>query len=279
MRRLGVVGQWLAGIGEVALSPLAPVAPSLAQPATLNETAHRPWPLPNRPWLMAQTWEDLLFAHWRVPAADLRRVVPAELDVDTRDGSAWLGVTPFRVSAFRLRGLPHVRGLTAFPELNVRTYVTVDGRPGIYFLSLDASSLAAVASARRTYRLPYFRARMSARPAGDRMDYRSERASRDGPPARLQATYEPIGEPFQAADGSIEQFLAERYCLYTLDERRRVVRADIHHPPWPLQRAVATFDENTMATPVGLDLDAAGDPLLHFAARQDVLIWSSELVR
>lgn len=225
---------------------------------------------------MAQTWEDLLFAHWRVAAADLRRVVPTELEGDTRDGSAWLGVTPFRVSAFRLRGLPHVRGVTSFPELNVRTYVTVDGKPGIYFLSLDASSLAAVASARRTYRLPYFRARMSARRVDGRMDYRSARASHDGPPARLRATYEPIGEPFQAADGSIEHFLAERYCLYTLDGRRRVVRADIHHPPWPLQRAVASLGENTMATPFGLDLGP--DPLLHFAARQDVLIWSPERV-
>ncbi len=258
------------------MKPLASIVPALAQPATLTETEHRPWPVPRRPWLMAQTWENLLFAHWRVPEAELRRVVPPELAIDTHEGGAWIGVTPFEVSALRLRGLPHVPRLTSFPEVNVRTYVTVDGRPGIYFLSLDAASRAAVAAARRTYRLPYFKSRMAARRTGERVDYRSERISDDGLPAQLRVVYGPTGGPSKAAEGSIEQFLAERYCLYTLDGRRRVVYADIHHPPWPLQRATASFGENTMTGPLSIDLAAAGDPLLHFAARQDVLIWSPE---
>jgi uncharacterized protein len=256
------------------MAPLAAVSRSFGQPRTLRERGHRPWELPERPWFMAQSWLDLLFAHWPVPPGELRKVMPPELEPDTHDGSAWIGVTPFDVGAFRLRGVPHVPGLTSFLETNVRTYTTVDGKPGIYFISLDAASRLAVAGARRTYRLPYFRARMSARRTGGWVDYRSERMSSDGPPAELRIRYRPSGDRFQADSGSLEYFLAERYCLYTLDAARTVLRADIHHPPWPLQPAEAEIERNTMAAGVGQLLDDA--PLLHFAERQDVVIWSLE---
>src|SRR2546423_2395036 len=186
------------------MTPLGRASMSFGQPRTLAEVGHRPWVLPDRPWFMAQSWIDLMFAHWRVPAEELQTVVPPELPLDTYDGSAWLGVTPFRVGAFRLRGVPHVPGVTAFAETNVRTYTTVDGRPGIYFLSLDAASRLAVAGARRTYRLPYFHARMTVRRDGDWIDYASERVSSDGPPAELAARYRPDGPPFQPRPGSLE---------------------------------------------------------------------------
>ena len=257
------------------MAPLRGFASSLRQPATLAETGHRPWPLEQRAWLMAQTWDSLLFAHWRLPAAELRRVVPEQIPLDEFDGYAWLGVTPFRVSALRLRGVPHLPGLTSFPEVNVRTYATIGGKPGIYFLSLDAGSGLAVAAARRAFRLPYFRARMSIESSGSSFDYRSERVSADGPPAALRIRYRRAGPQFQAAPGSLEHFLAERYCLYTLDEGGRVLRGDIHHPPWPLQHAEAEIATNSMATPLGLELPDE-PPLLHLAPRQDVLIWSLE---
>ena len=248
------------------------VVPSLGQGRVLEETAHRPWPLPAGPWFMAQTWENLLFAHWRVPLDALRRVVPAQVPIDTFDGSAWIGVTPFRVAAFRLRGTPHLPWLTSFPEANVRTYSTIEGRPGIYFFSLDAASRAAVAGARRTYRLPYFHARMSVALRGGAIDYMSERVSDDGPPAGLRLRYRPSAEPTMALPGSLEHFLTERYCLYTLGSAGVVQRADIHHPPWPLQPATADWDHNSMAGGLGLEL-ADQDAVLHFSARQDVLIW------
>lgn len=263
-----------AGTGEALIAPLGSISPSYGQAAGLRETAHRPWQLPERPWCMAQSWEDLLFAHWPVPAEDLRAVVPREIPIDAYGGTAWVGVTPFRVSALRLRGLPHLPGVTSFPETNVRTYTTIDGRPGVYFFSLDAASAFAVAGARRAYRLPYFLARMSARRSGQWIEYRTARVFRNGPSAELRARYRPTGQPFQAADGSLEHFLLERYCLYTLDERRRIHRADIHHPPWPLQSAEAEFERNTMAAPLGQSLTAG--PVLHFARRQDVLIWTLE---
>jgi uncharacterized protein YqjF (DUF2071 family) len=165
--------------------------------------------------------------------------------------------------------------ISHFPELNVRTYTTVDGRPGIWFLSLDAGSAPAVAAARRAYRLPYFRARMQITCHGERTGYRSASASLNRPRAGLHVDYAPTGPHFTARPGTLEHFLVERYCLYALDEAQRLYRADIHHPPWQLQPAAATIHDNTMTAPFGIELPAAA-PLLHYAQHQDVVIWPLE---
>jgi uncharacterized protein YqjF (DUF2071 family) len=224
-----------------------------------------------RPWLMGQTWYDLLFAHWPLVPESIRSLIPTPLELDEREGRAWLGVTPFRVAGLRGRGTPPLPWLSRFPELNVRTYVHYGGCAGIYFFSLDAARVAAVLAARRGYRLPYFHADMSAQPGAQRVNYRSVRIDSSGPPAEFRASYGPIGPPLPIRDRSLERWLSERYCLYVVDDRGRPLRADIHHLPWPLQPAAATIDVNTMAAPLGIEL--RGDPVLHYSARQDVLIW------
>jgi len=224
---------------------------------------------------MAQTWTDLLFAHWEVAPHALEAVVPPQLSLDTFEGRAWIAVTPFGVRNLRLRLTFPMPFLSSFPEVNVRTYVTVAGKAGIYFFSLDADSAFAVATARRLYRLPYFRARMSIRRDGGEVRYASERTGVEAaPPAGFRGSYRPVGDTFQAAAGTLEHWLTERYCLYTLDGEGRVQRAEIHHPPWPLQEAEAHIEANTMTAEVGLELDS--DPLLHYARRQDVVFWSRE---
>jgi uncharacterized protein len=219
---------------------------------------------------MGQTWERLLFAHWRVEPERLERVVPAQLPLDIVDGSAWVGVTPFQVKGLRVRGVAPALGLSSFPEVNVRTYVTVDGQPGVYFFSLDTSSRFAVEAARRIYRVPYFRASQRF----DGLTFESRRIHDDGLPAEFRGSYRPVGEPTPAAAGSIDHFLTERYCLYTLNDQRQIMRGEIHHPPWPLQPAEADIELNTMGKQIGLELD--GTPLLHFAERQDVVFWQLE---
>jgi uncharacterized protein YqjF (DUF2071 family) len=144
----------------------------------LPPTDHRPWPLPSSPWVMRQKWHDLLFMHWRIPPQTLRPLVPAALELDHFEGSAWLGVVPFRMTGVRLRGTPAIPGLSAFPELNVRTYVSAGGKPGVWFFSLDAASAIAVAAARAWFHLPYFRARMSLEAHGDEIRYQSHRTHR-----------------------------------------------------------------------------------------------------
>ena len=241
----------------------------------LDRTAHRPWPLPERPWVMTQSWHDLLFAHWRVDERLLRPLIPAAFDIDRFDGSAWLGVVPFTMSHVAARGTPALPWLSAFPELNVRTYVSPrDGKRGVFFFSLDAARLPAVLAARAMLRLPYFHASMEVTRRGDGVHYASRR--RRGR-ASFAATYEPIGPAVTPARGTLEFFLAERYCLYHLDLLGRPARLEIHHAPWPLQPARAEIVENTMAEPLGVPLEGA--PLLHFAQRLDVVTWWSRPLR
>jgi uncharacterized protein len=219
---------------------------------------------------MGQTWDDLLFVHYRVPREQLRELVPDGLDVEEHSGSGWLGVTPFAISGLRPRGMLPLPLLSSFLELNVRTYVTRDGKSGIWFFSLDASSQLAVEAARRLYRLPYYRANISLRRRGGRIVYD---CSRDDGKA-FSAAYEPAGPVAHATPGSLEHFLVERYCLY-VEHEGRLCRAEIHHRPWPLQPADARVDLDTMPPP---RLTRGDDPLMHYSARQDVVLWPLEPV-
>jgi uncharacterized protein YqjF (DUF2071 family) len=268
------------------LAPVAQAADALVgalpgaprrQRASLLATAHRPFPLPEGPWIMAQTWVALLFAHWPVPADRMRAVVPPELELDLFEGDAWLTISPFAVRATRPRGAFPPPRISGFAELNVRTYVTVGDRPGIFFFSLDAGSSLAVAAARALYRLPYFRAEMDVVDERGRIRYASRRSDRRGPPLRFAARYGPAGPAAPAAPGTLDAWLVERYRLYTVDERRRVLAADIHHARWPLRPAAADIRVNTMADPTGIEL--AEPALLHFARRQDVVFWPLHDVR
>jgi uncharacterized protein len=221
---------------------------------------------------MGQTWEDLLFAHWRVPAEEIRHALPPGLELEQYDGSAWLGIVPFRLVALRLRGGLPVPRLSSFLEVNVRTYVrAADGKPGVWFFSLDASSGLAVRVARRAYRLPYFRARMSL----DRSDaWRDVECARIGERGKvLSGRYRPTGEAVHAEPGSLESFLAERYCLYSTAPDGALWRTEIHHGPWPLQPAEAEFELTSIA-PVAL----RGEPTCCFAARQDTVVWPPQQV-
>ena len=218
---------------------------------------------------MTQSWHDLLFAHWRVEERLLRPHIPAAFDIDRFDGSAWLGVVPFTMTNVALRGVPPVPWLSAFPEINVRTYVSPrDGKRGVFFFSLDAERLLAVLGARAMFRLPYFAASMRVTRHGDAVHYESRRKRGD---AAFAASYEPTGPAVAAARGSLEFFLAERYCLYHVDPLGRPSRLEIHHDPWPLQPARAEIATNTMADGLGIRLEGA--PLLHFAKRLDVVAW------
>jgi uncharacterized protein len=238
----------------------------------LREASHRPWPMPRSPWVMTQTWHDLLFAHWPTDRKLLASKIPAAVELDLFDGEGWLGVVPFRMTNVAPRLAPALPWLSAFPELNVRTYVRVDDRPGVYFFSLDATNPLAVIAARALFRLPYYTAAMTLQPQGDAIRYTSRRTSRRAPRAELVATYRPTGPASPPRHGSLEYFLTERYCLYTVDRNGRALRVDIHHPPWPLQPAQAEFTVNTMAAATNIPVSAE-PPLLHFSKRQDMVAW------
>jgi uncharacterized protein YqjF (DUF2071 family) len=223
---------------------------------------------------MTQSWHNLLFAHWPIDAAQLRTKVPRGMEIDLHEGQAWIGVVPFRMTNVAPRFVPALPWVSEFAELNVRTYVRVGGRPGVYFFSLDAESVLAVTAARSLLHLPYYTAQMTARvdDAG-RIEYRSHRVDSDGQPADFVARYRAVGPVFEALPGTLEYFLTERYCLYNVDDRFRAYRLDIHHLPWQLQRAEADIELNTMTTAAGVRLPSMA-PLLHFSARQDMVAWA-----
>jgi len=217
---------------------------------------------------MQQTWHDLLFAHWPIRQDVLRPLVPAEVELDVFDGACWVGVVPFHMSGIRRRGIPSVPGLSRFPELNVRTYVSSGGKPGVYFFSLDAASLPAVLAARAFYHLPYFHADMKTQERDGTIVYSSRRFRAH---AEFRGRYRPTGEARLAVKGSIDHWLTERYCLYTT-HRGRLYRGEIHHRQWPLQSAVAEFEINTVADAAGISLPET-PPMLLFSRKLEVLIW------
>jgi uncharacterized protein YqjF (DUF2071 family) len=232
-------------------------------------------------------WHDLLFMHWPVPAQMLRPHIPDALQLDTFDGTAWLGVVPFLMD-IRPRCTPWFPPLTRFLELNVRTYVTHaegDGKPGVWFFSLDAASPPAVALARRCFGLPYFHARMSLQRDGDWISYCSTRMHRHAPAAAFAARYRPTGPVRHARPGTLEHFLTERYCLYAVASadpanasHHRLTRGEIHHLPWALQPAECEVTSHDMVGQIAGAALPSSAPLLHFSQSIDVLAWLSRPV-
>jgi hypothetical protein len=163
--------------------------------------------------------------------------------------------------------------VSSFLELNVRTYVTHQGKPGIWFFSLDASSLLAVEAAHATYRLPYRRARMDMSERDGWIDFECERAGEAE--RRFRGRYRGEGPFLRAEAESLEEFLTERYRLYASGRRGELYRAEIHHEPWSLQDSEAELEEVAVVPP---ELPLEGEPLLHLAARQDTLVWPLERV-
>lgn len=229
---------------------------------------------------MHQTWGKLLFIHWPIDTAVLRPLIPRQLEIDTFDGSAWIGVIPFTMWGIRAAFMPPIPGTSAFHELNVRTYVHLNGVPGVWFFSLDAASRLAVWGARRFYYLPYFYAQMSLDQSGNEIIYSSQRRDKHGPPAGLQATWV-IGDPLPSpSSGSIDRnvcptsldfFLTERYCLYS-ENKGEVYRARIHHQPWPLHNATLSSLNSTMVESLGVTAPS-GNPHLRYAEEISVEIW------
>jgi uncharacterized protein len=217
---------------------------------------------------MKQIWHDLLFTHWPVPVATMRSLVPEQLTLDTYDDQCWVGVVPFHMSGIHRRGLPPLPGISRFPELNVRTYITHRDKAGVYFFSLDAANRLAVWAARQFYHLPYFYASMSSQECDGLIRYASRRHRSH---AEFRGRYRPTTDIRLRSRGSLEHWLTERYCLYTVN-RNQIYRGEIHHQPWPLQDAEAEFEINTVADAAGISLPLT-PPLLHFARRLEVLIW------
>jgi uncharacterized protein YqjF (DUF2071 family) len=260
-------------------------------PSPLDQTGHRPYPMPSRPWRLHQHWHDLLFAHWPVAPAQITPHLPPGLELDLFDNQAWLGVVPFWMSGVETRllgslsaGVPTTR---TFSELNLRTYVrsTRTGKPGVFFFSLDCSSPLAVLGARILFHLPYFFAHIQrSQTSGEETHYRAQRQLPNllkgpgstrlvpTPTPTFEARFAPTGPIVLSRPGTLEAFLTERYCLYT-PHRNRLLIGEIHHHQWPLQPAAAEIRHNHLAQLHSLKLPDTA-PILHFSCTLEVFLWS-----
>ncbi|MCM3782607.1 DUF2071 domain-containing protein [Neobacillus mesonae] len=241
----------------------------------LEVTEHRPFPLPKGFWVMKQVWKDLLFVHWPLSPEELEPSIPLGLDLDTRDGKAWVTISPFRMDPIQIRGVPAIPGVSRMLELNVRTYVIKNGKPGVFFFTLEASNPIAVTAARLVGHLPYNTAHMDISSHSGRFHYLSSRKTAVEGNAIFEGKYAPKdNEVFNAEKGTLLYWLTERYCLYTSDAKSTIYSGDIHHPPWPLQEAELQMQQNTLLSLTGIAVDAMMPPsLLTYTKQLEVLIW------
>lgn len=218
---------------------------------------------------MTMHWDEVLFLHWPVDPEVVRPMIPAGLELDTFNGSAWIGVVAFRMSGVRPRYFPV--GVT-FPEINVRTYVWTPGRSGVWFFSLDATSRLAVRSARIAFGLPYHDARITVRREMETVHYQGTRTDKSSGGAEFNVSCKPTGPVYRSAPETLDRWLTDRYCLYAADRAGRLACLEIHHAPWPLQHAELELRVNSMIRPLEIDLPKM-PPLAHFARHLEVIAW------
>ena len=237
----------------------------------------RPRARPHRTCALTQEWHHVLFLHWPVDAGALRPLIPTSLEIETRDGFAWVTVLPFAMRRLRLRGLPALPWLSSFPQLNVRTYVTLDGWPGVFLLRVAAGSFLAATIARRLFHLPYEWVRLAFRQdgAGWIFTCRPRAGRQTGAGARaisFAVRYRPEGTAFGPAPGSLEHWLSERFCYYAAGRDGRIDRGEIDHPPWSLQRARVDILESVW--PEASGIESGGAPALaYYSRRQTAFAW------
>lgn len=241
---------------------------------SLLSVEHRPWPLPNGEWKWRQSWLDLAFIHYRVEAAQIQELLPLGLRVQEFDGSAWVGLVPFRMAGVMRRPFPDVPFFSSFPELNLRTYVECDGKPGVWFFSLDADSWPVVFGGKQFYHLPYHSANMQQVWKDGWCHFSSRRRSS---PVEFEARYRPVGKVFTALPRTFEYWATERYCLYSHSSCHGLRRVDVHHAPWPIQRAEVDIKKSDMLKAAGL-VPLSDEPIMHFSTGVDVVSFGGENV-
>ena len=215
----------------------------------------------------------MLFVHWPTPHGRIASLIPDGLELETYDGTAWLGIVAIRMSNVHLRGLPSVPFASAFYQLNLRTYVRAGDKPGIYLFSADVSNPIVATAARQLFFMPYFNSTMAYREDAELHIFSSVRNDNAAPPAEFAVSYGPISPVYNAEPGSLDHWLIERYCVYNTDPQGNLYRAEAHHFPWPLHRADALIGTNTLTLPQGIELGEMDPMLCHYAHSLDALLW------
>ncbi len=231
---------------------------------------HRPWSLPKSSWTWRQSWNDLLFVHFRVDTQLAQSLVPKPLKIQEFEGSTWIGIVPFRMNGVMRRPFPNLPWFSNFLELNVRLYVEFEGKPGVWFLSLDATNPLVVWGGSRFFHLPYKNVHITRSDFDENAQYQSIRRSKSEP-FEFKVNFRPAPEVFFAEPGTLEHFLTERYCFYA-QSSDILYRADVHHWPWPLQKAEGLV--SLCSNLKHLKVDDKTDRIFHYSRGVDVVSWT-----
>lgn len=213
-------------------------------------------------WTWSQHWVDLLFLHWQVPVGDLRAQVPAQLEIATYDGRAWVSMIVFRLHV-RPRWLPFLPALSALAEVNLRTYVRFRDRPGIWFLSIHADNRWAIRLASLLTPMPYLQADMCYRRSGAHFLFRAWRPSLPG--FGLSLTFRPGTSSDETVEGTLDAWLLERYRLFVRDRRQRLMQAEVMHPRWVTRNVEVSVAANSIGESAGIHLSGVPDQA-HYSA-------------
>ncbi|NMD69298.1 DUF2071 domain-containing protein [Bacillus sp. DNRA2] len=239
----------------------------------MNDMSHRPWPIPSKNWIMRQTWSHLIFAHYPIPAELLRPYIPSSLIIDTYNGTAWLSIVAFQMEGIYFRGLRGLSVTPKFPEINVRTYVQFNGKPGVYFLSLDVGDWASLIIASRWYHLPYQPAQVSFIKEKQSFKVRSSRRGTLKHPIEFYGAFEPLSDVYFPEKETLDHWATERYCLFSTDKRANLYCGEIHHIAWPIQKVKTEITKNSLFTPFQLQ-PSESEPIVHYAKGLDTLFWN-----
>lgn len=236
--------------------------------SVFNLISHRPYPLPKLPWLMTQTWTDVVFVHWPVEASSIRSSVPDGIEIDIYGGQAWISVVFFSLKEAGLIITPRFSIKEKVHEMNVRTYVKRNGKQGVYFFSLDTNSLLNTVGPRLAYFLPYFWADLKKERNNESLTIKAARKSSH---RKYKCSLSTCGQTYTAEKGSLDEWLTERYCLFNRIGGR-YLRTDIHHKKWRLMQAEGRAAENSFLQPE-LEGAAAETPIFHYSKSQTAFIW------
>ena len=241
-----------------------------------KKVEHRSWPLPSNKWIMRQVWRNVLFLHWPIKPRLIRPHLPPELEIDTFEGFAWMGIVAFTMKGIYFRGLPF-SVVPSFPEVNVRTYVVYKGKPGVFFLSLDVDDWASLNIAKRWYRLPYNPANIEVRTGENgAIQYKSVRKA--GNPLAFEGSCIPTNDTYFAESGTLDHWLTERYCFYTTRNGKDIYHGDIHHLPWPLKKVDVHINQHTLFSPFNIHV-SNDPPIAHFSQGVDSLMWNGKKLK
>lgn len=241
---------------------------------SLLEVDHRPWKLPNNNWKWRQSWNNLVFIHYKIDIQSLRALVPSKFEIDLYQGEAWISIVPFFMEDVMKGNIPSFYPFKKFPELNLRTYVKYENKPGVFFFSLDAECLPVVLGGNLLYGVPYKYAKMNYELSENGGYLRSDRFIGS---VEFEMRYRKIGEIFESEIGSLQEWLSERYCLYSKSNHTEFYRVEVHHKKWPLQNCEVSISKNDIlkASNLEVDLDSM---IVNYSPGVDVISFRPEKI-